>query len=236
MTRDSKSRSAVAQPLDQQQASAKRSIRDWTERRRTTAVEALRYTRFVNWMKRLLPVAAIALLGSVIAYTIIPRHQDKMSVTMQQSGNVDNDLTMTKPRFTGTDGKGNPFTVTAAEAVQDPKNHHHVELRKVQADMEFENKSWLSASAARGAVNLDAGTLRLTGGLSLFTDTGYELHTENADVNLKANVVKGNDKVKGHGPLGSLSADSFQFDRAKRLVKLSGHVHMTMYPKQANRR
>ncbi len=236
MTRETEVRSAVAQPLEPPPAPAPHSLRDWTEKRRTTAKEALRYTRFVTLMKRLLPIAAVALLASVIAYSVTPRRLEKLSVTMQQSGNLANDLTMTKPRFTGTDGKGNPFTVTAAEAVQDPKNRHRAQLRQVEADMQFDSRNWLNATAGNGAFDIDAGILKLTGGISLFTDSGYELHTASADVFLKTNIFEGAQQVTGHGPFGSLRADSFHFDRLKRLVKLNGHVHMVMYPKKANRR
>lgn len=238
MTREEAVRCAVAQPLDPFPAPfpapPRRVLRNWSEKQRSTAVETLRYSYFVSWMKRLLPVGAVALIASVIAYWVIPRSQDKLSFTMQQSENLANDLTMTKPRFTGEDGKGNPFTVTAAEAVQDPRNHHRIKLKKVDADMQFDSRSWLNATAASGTFDVDAGTLKLTGGLSLFTDNGYELHTDGADVYLRTNIVEGSQPVTGHGPLGSLRADRFHFDRLKRQVKLHGHVQMTMYPKRTN--
>jgi len=239
MTRIDKQGGASAGPLPEAPAAAappRSAIRDWSARQRMSAGQALRYSRFVVVMKRLLPVAALALVAAVIAYSLVPRAQDRFSVAMQKSGRLSGDLTMTKPRFTGTDDKGNPFTVTAEEAVQDPKSQRRATLRQVQADMQLDKQTWLSASAGAGVVDMDAGTLKLKGGLSLFTDSGYELHTASADVFIKSNRVEGNEKVTGHGPLGKLSADSFRFDRLKRVVKLSGHVHMVMYPKKANRR
>ena len=237
MTRRDKSRSAVAQTLAPPPERAVRiPARDWSSRQRLSAVEALRYSRFVAFMKSLLPLAAIVILASVVAYWVIPRHQDKLSVTMRAAGNVKNDLTMTKATFTGTDEKGNHFTVTAAEAVQDPKNRHKAELKQVQADMEFDNANWLNASAGRGFIDVDAGTLKLTGGISIYTDSGYELHTPSADVNIKTNVMQGIQKVTGHGPLGQFSADKFYFDRLRKQVKLNGHVRMRMYPQKANKR
>jgi lipopolysaccharide export system protein LptC len=235
MTRIDRQDSASAEPLSASQP-PRSSIRDWSARQRTSAGQALRYSRFVVLMKRLLPIAAIALVASVIAYSLIPRAQDRFSVTMQKSGKLLGDLTMTKPRFTGTDGKGNPFTVTAEEAIQDPKSLHRATLRQVQADMQFDQENWMNASAGRGVFDMDAGTLKLTGGIALFTDSGYELHTPSVDVFIRKNLLEGSAKVTGHGPLGKLSADSFRFDRTRRVVKLSGHVHMIMYPKKAKRR
>lgn len=241
MTRGKQLRSAIAQPMtpspeapQEQQADG---AHDWSARQRLRAGDALRYSRFVAVMRRLLPIGAVALVASVIAYSLLPRHQDRY-VAMQQSGNVARDLTMTKMSFTGTDEKGNPYKVTAAEVIQSPdwKNDHRAELRDIDADMQFEGQSWISASAKRGFFNADAGTLRLEGGISVFTDNGYELHTQTADANVKTNVLEGDDKIRGHGPLGQFSADSFHFDRIKKELKLSGHVHMRLYPQKAKKR
>jgi len=237
MTRDEQARAAVAEPLPPRPDQGLRTqTRDWSSRQRLSAVDALRYSHFVAFMKSILPLAAIVVMASVVAYSVIPRHQDKLSMAMKNAGNLKNDLTMTKATFTGTDEKGNHFTVTAAEMVQDPKNRRRAELEQVQADMEFDNANWMNANAGRGLIDVDAGTLKLTGGLSVYTDTGYELHTASADVDMHKNVMEGHEKVTGHGPLGKLSADRFRFDRLNKRVMLSGNVHMTMYPNKANRR
>jgi lipopolysaccharide export system protein LptC len=242
MTRREQIRSAVAQPLSPAPAAAQgeqqaATSHDWSARQRLSAVDALRYSRFVAVMRRILPVAAVVLIGSVVAYSVMPRHQDRF-VTMPQSGNIARDLTMTKMSFTGTDEKGNPYKVTAAEVIQDPnwRNKHRAELHEIDADMQFENQSWISASAKRGYFDADAGTLRLDGGISVFTDNGYELHTQSADAYIKTNVLEGTEKVSGHGPLGQFSADKFHFDRIHKQLNLSGHVKMRMYPQKSKQK
>jgi lipopolysaccharide export system protein LptC len=142
---------------------------------------------------------------------------------------------MTKPRLSGTDARGNPFVVTAEAAIQDPANRRRATLKQVQADMQFDGERWLNASADTGLFDMDAGTLKLNGGIALYTDSGYELHTQSADADLRNNIFQGHEKVTGHGPLGSLSADRFRIDRLKRQLKMNGHVHMIMYPNKARR-
>ncbi|HEY0283572.1 MAG TPA: LPS export ABC transporter periplasmic protein LptC [Rhizomicrobium sp.] len=235
MARDKFGREALAQPLAPPEAAADRPLRDWTDRKRSTALQALRYSRFVGFMKRALPIGAVAILVAVIAYSVAPRHQDRFSLTYQQTGTLRNDLAMTKPRLSGTDARGNPFVITAEAAVQDPANRRRATLKQVQADMQFDQQHWLNATAGTGLFDMDAGTLRLDGGISLYTDSGYELHTNSADADLRNNIFRGDERVTGHGPLGSLSADSFQIDRVKRHLKLSGRVHMIMYPQKAKR-
>jgi len=227
----------VAQPLVKPSLAAPADDRmhNWTERTRDTALQTVRYSRFVTVMKRALPIAAGAIVASVIAYSVIPRHQDRISLSYEKIGSIRNDLAMIKPRLTGTDAKGNPFVITAAEAIQDAKNRHRATLVEVQADMQFENQSWMNASAKSGFFDMDAGTLKLSGGIALFTDSGYELHTAGADVDLKRNIFDGKSAVTGHGPMGSLRADTFHVERFKRMLWLRGHVHTIMYPKKVSR-
>ena len=234
MTRKDEVRSAVAQEMPSQPTP---SARDWSARQRQRATEALRYSRFVSVMKKILPVGAIVLMGSVVAYSVMPRNNGKY-MALPQSGNLARDLTITKSSFTGADDKGNPFKVTAAEVIQDPKakNTLRAELRQIDADMQFENQSWINATAGHGWIDGEAGVLKLDGGISVFTDNGYELHTKSATALIKANILDGAEGVTGHGPTGQFSADRFHFDRAKKQVRLSGHVHMILYPQKAKRR
>jgi lipopolysaccharide export system protein LptC len=237
MTRDRFGREALAQPLVPPETTAmEHPLRDWTDRTRTTALQALRYTRFVGFMKRALPIAALAIVAAVVAYSLAPRHQERVSLSYQRMGTLSNDLAMIKPRLTGTDAKGNPFVITAEAAIQDPANRHRATLKQVQADVQLEGERWLNASADTGLFDMDAGTLKLSGGIAVYTDSGYELHSQSADADLKNNIFQGHEKVAGHGPLGSLGADRFRIDRLKKHVTLNGHVHGIMYPHEAKRR
>ncbi|HXC55107.1 MAG TPA: LPS export ABC transporter periplasmic protein LptC [Rhizomicrobium sp.] len=221
---------AVAQPISGGPAAATRTRRDWTARTRDTALNALRYSRFVMVMKRALPLAAGGLIAAVIVYALLPRQSDKLSLTYQSLGTINNDLTMTKPRLTGSDRKGNPFLITADAAVQDPANMRRATLRGVQADLTLDKGRWLNATAAGGFVDMDKGWLTLGGGIAIYSDDGYELHTARADVDLKKGLFQGPAQVTGHGPAGTLSADSFEVDRSTSQLVLVGHVRMTILP------
>lgn len=214
-----------------------KDVGDWAGRQRLRAIDALRYSRFVTVMKGLLPIAAVVLLASVIAYSVMPRQRDKY-VGVKQTSNLARDLTMTKSSFTGTDEKGNPFKVTFAELIEDPtsKDHKRADLKQIDADMQFENKSWVSASATHGWIDAEAGVLKLDGGISIFTDNGYTLQTDRATAYFRDNVLTGDSAVSGHGPMGRFKADSFHVDRMKKQIKLNGHVHMTLFPQKANKR
>src|ERR1700679_3210912 len=109
--------------------------RDWSARVRSSSLDALRYTQFVGVMKRALPAAAFAIIAAVLAFFFVQRQPARLSMTYEKLGTLQNDLTMTRPRLTGVDDKGNPFVITADAAIQDARNPKRARLKKVQADL-----------------------------------------------------------------------------------------------------
>lgn len=202
---------------------------DWSARVRTTAVEALRYSKFVALMKRVLSLGAFLIIAAVLAFFFIQRQPRQLSMSYEQLGRIENDLAMVKPKLTGTDEKGNPFVITADMAVQDAKNAKKASLRNLEADLAVQQNSWVNARAKTGMVDMASGQLELSGGIDLFTDTGYELHSRSASMNLKQNEVHGHEPVAGRGPEGTFRADKFHADRATNLLTLTGNVQMTFH-------
>src|SRR3954465_1948459 len=201
---------------------------DWSARVRTTAMEALRYSRFVHLMKRVLALGAFLIIAAVLAFFFVQRLPHQLQMSYEHLGRVDNDLAMMKPRLSGADAKGNPYVITADMAVQDAHNAKKASLKNLEADLALDSKNWLNARAKSGTVDMNTGQLELRGGIDVFTATGYELHSASASANLKQNVIHGHEPVTGQGPQGSLRADEFHADRATNLLTLSGHVQMTL--------
>lgn len=207
----------------------------WNQRMRLNALQALRYTRFVTVMRRILPMLALAILGVVLAYALYPRDKDRVSLSYEQVRGVDGGLTMKRPRLSGTDVSGNPYLITADTATQEKKDAQRVSLVRVDAKLQFDGSRWANAKAGKGFVDIDAETLHLSDGIVLVTDDGYSLRTGRAWADLERNVVFGDMRVWGSGPLGAIEADTFLIDRGKRHVTLKGHVHTTLYPRKAKR-
>jgi lipopolysaccharide export system protein LptC len=202
---------------------------DWSARVRTTAMEALRYSRFVTLMKRMLSLGAFLIIAAVLAFFFVQRLPHQLQMSYETLGRVDNDLAMMKPRLSGADAKGNPYVITADMAVQDAHNARKASLKNLEADLALDSKNWLNARAKSGTVDMNTGQLELRGGIDVFTATGYELHSPSASANLKQSVIHGHEPVTGQGPDGTLRADEFHADRATDILTLSGHVQMTLF-------
>ena len=202
---------------------------DWSARVRTTAVEALRYSKFVTLMKRVLSLGAFLIIAAVLAFFFVQRQPRQLSMSYEKLGRIENDLAMVKPKLTGTDAKGNPFVITADMAVQDSKNAKKASLQNLEADLVAQKNGWINARAKAGVVDMAAGHLELSGGIDVFTDTGYELHSSSASMNLKQSEVHGHEPVTGRGPEGTFRADRFHADRNTNLLTLTGNVQMTFH-------
>ena len=201
---------------------------DWSARVRSTTSEALRYSHFVKVMKRLLSFSAFAIIAAVLAFFFMERQPHRLELAYEKLGIVKNDLAMMKPRLTGADSKGNPFVITADQAVQDAKNPRKATLKNMEADLSMEKGNWLNARARAGMVDMNTGQLELSGGIDLFSANGYELHSRTASANLKQSIIHGHEPVTGQGPQGKLRADSFHADRNTGQLMLNGHVQMSL--------
>jgi lipopolysaccharide export system protein LptC len=193
---------------------------NWNARARSTAFDAGRYTKFVTRMRLVTALSAFAVIFAVLGFFLVARTPRQLQLSYEK---LENDLAMVKPRLSGVDANGNPFVITAKVAVQDAKNPKHATMETIEADLTTP-KSWLNARAAHGDIDMNANWLKLNGGIDVFTDTGYTLHTESAAVDLKRNIMQGNRPVSGQGPLGSMKADSFRYDHVAGLLTLQGHV------------
>ena len=201
---------------------------DFSARVRTTSVEALRYSRYVVLMKRLLSLGAFLIIAAVLAFFFVQRMPRQLQMSYEKLGRIENDLTMVKPRLAGADARGNPFVITADFAVQDAHNPKKADLKNLEADLTLDKQNWINARAKSGMVDMNTGQLELRDGIDVFTATGYELHSNSASANLKQNIIHGHEPVTGQGPEGKLRADEFHADRATNILTLSGHVHMTL--------
>src|SRR5689334_9282598 len=166
---------------------------DWSARVRTTSVEALRYSRYVVLMKRLLSLGAFLIIATVLAFFFVQRMPRQLQMSYERLGRIENDLTMVKPRLAGADAKGNPFVITAESAIQDAHDPKKASLKNLEADLSIENQNWINARARTGMVDMSTGQLELGGGIDVYTATGYELHSNSASANLKQSIVHGHE-------------------------------------------
>ena len=189
------------------------------------------YSRFVGTMKVILPLVAAAITGLILAWP--PAHDDthEIALTFTKTNSSEAETPgMANARYVGTDANNRPFLVTASQATQEPSNPDLIGMSALQADMTLDNGVWMSVVASSGRYDRARQTLQLSGLVNIFSDIGYEFHTEAVNIDLQNSVAESDAPVQGHGPFGILRADSFTFINPDKRLLFHDYVRMTIRP------
>ncbi|MDR3499801.1 MAG: LPS export ABC transporter periplasmic protein LptC [Parvibaculum sp.] len=191
-----------------------------------------RHSRFVSTMKFALPLGALALLATVLVYSGVFDARDKLAISFHEISTLNNDLRMVSPRVTGLDKSGRPYLLTADTATQEQGKPSHVTLDNVQADLKLPNDvDWVSLMATGGLLDTETQTIVLHQKIDIYASTGYEFHGTEATVDFRNGTVASDAPVQGHGPLGTLRADSMTADNGDETIHFKGHVKVRLYGK-----
>ena len=178
------------------------------------------YTRFVQIMKVALPALAILITFVVVVWAKLAASTDGFrigyaAITPDQVKN----LRMSNARFFGVDSSNNPYSVTADSGAQRSDNADVIDMENPKADFVSHGGATIFISADHGVFHQQSQMLDLQGNVSLYHESGYELHTQLAHINLKTNSAEGDQPIDGHGPQGRLDGQGFKMlDRGERIV------------------
>lgn len=191
-----------------------------------------RYTRFVGLMRWLLVFGAVALAVTMVLWpSFTGRNSDSSALPVEISGEIkDGRPTMLNARFLAADDGGQPYTITADLAWQEQGAADIIFMETLEGDILLQSGTWMSISADRGVFDQAEQLLILESHVDLFSDAGYELHTDHAEIDLASATAHGDMQVAGQGPTGLLTAGGFEImDKGDR-IRFTGPVHMTIFP------
>ena len=189
------------------------------------------YSRYVGWMKIVLPLTAAALIGLVVAWPDPAPQSPSFGFSFANLGaGEDGELGMNKARFIGADEDQQTFVVTADSARPDAAKPYLLTLETLQADMTMKDGRWMTLMAPIGLFDREAKQLILPGDVDIYSDYGFEMHTRGARLDLATGIAVGDQPVQASGPLGLLRAGGFRFVRDGRRLYFTGRVTLTVRP------
>lgn len=195
------------------------------------------WSRFVWLMRGVLPVAALGLFVLLVAWPqfMVPADPKvpigKMEGAVGQPGGADA-LTMVNPRYFGIDLKTRPYSVSADTANQTGTNSGVILLDKPRADTVMKDGAGVLLDAERGVYYNIKQQIDLFGNVNVYQDQGYEMHTDEAHIDLTAGVAEGHKPVQGHGPSMQLEGDGFRLIDNGNTMFLYGNSRVIIYPAQ----
>ncbi len=189
------------------------------ERQAPSAGQLARRRVLVSIAKRVLPLAAVALLATIALWPELDSAADRGRVAFRRVVQAAPDaLRIVDPRYQGVDEQNRPYTVTASLATQGG-NEDVVVLNEPRADLLLGDSAWVYLESQRGRFDRPTNRLDLAGQVTVHHDDGTQFVTETAAIDLAAGAASGDAPVAAQGPFGNLTAEGFRlFDRGQVVV------------------
>lgn len=191
--------------------------------------QSKRHTAIVRKMRLILPIAALGFVAVLMTWknesavvAPVPREQVSPQTISQNE--------LVKPKFQSEDSSSQPYTITADKATQNAEDMNTVLLLKPVADLTLKSGGWVSLKANNGTYKQAEGNLNVNGQVEIHHDSGYELHTEKMDIDVKGQTITSETPVTGHGPSADISATGMNVDGTTDTITFTGPAVLTLRP------
>ncbi len=201
----------------------------WEPRRTLTLAAARRHTRFIR-VTRIVLIALAALLTAALIYFVFDGPRAEQDVSNEQEL-----VRMTNPRYTGTDGDGIPYNLTAEYAVRSRTDINAVRL--INPVLNFFRLEGVQSSqiiAKEGLYDSKAQTMELRTDVTVETDDGYVCETTHARILAGEKIVQGDEPIFCTGEFGQVRGDSYEILNNYSQFIFIGNVKGKIVPEADN--
>jgi lipopolysaccharide export system protein LptC len=183
------------------------------------------HDRLVRWAKIALP-SAVGVLIAILALAPLDKHNDvSFILDKKRVQNAQERMRVEAARYTGTDSKGQQFTMVANHAIQRSSDVPVVDISGMFARLSLARGPLLIA-ANQGRYNIDTQKVAIDGPVKVAGPDGYRLATRDVTVNLKQRQLASAGPVSGQMRLGHFQAGQLHADLGERTVTLSGGARL----------
>ena len=176
--------------------------------------------------KRVLPVAALALLTSVALWPELSKDATTARVAFRRGMVEPESGQLTKARYNGVDDGGRRYTITADTAQQ--VTPERINLSAPIGDLTLDNGVWLHGLSREGVYMQQLGQLDLSGNVTLYREDGITLQTDTATLDVKASAAASASKVHAEGPFGTLDAQGFSMFEGGAIMQFHGPSRLVL--------
>ena len=183
------------------------------------------HDRLIKWTKIGLPAAAGVLLA-VLAIAPLDRKGDvSFILDKKKVESAPERMRVEEARYTGTDDKGQMFTIIAGRAVQPSSDTPIVDINDMYARLNLQQGP-LVIAAGQGRYNLDTQQVAVIGPINVQGADGWQLKTEDVTVDLKQRKLASHGPAVGQMRLGQFRANQIRADLGTHTVVLDGGARL----------
>jgi lipopolysaccharide export system protein LptC len=183
------------------------------------------HDRLVKWTKIVLP-SAVGVLVAILAVAPLDKKGDvSFILDKKKVQSAPERMRVEQARYTGTDDKGQQFTMTAGRAVQRSSDTPLVDINSMFATLNLEQGPLLIA-ANQGRYNLDTQQVAVDGAIKVAGADGWRLQTRDVTVDLKQRQLASHGPAEGAMRLGQFRANQIHADLGTHTVVLDGGARL----------
>ena len=164
--------------------------------------------------------SAVGVLIAVLAIAPLGKHSDvSFILDKKKVESASERMRVEQARYTGTDDKGQQFTMIANRAIQRSSDVPVVDVSGLFARLNLAQGPLLMA-ANEARYNLDTLSVNVDGPVKVVGGDGYRLATRDVTVDLKRRLLASEGPVAGSMRLGQFQAGQIHADLGQRTVVL----------------
>lgn len=183
------------------------------------------HDRLIGWTKVALP-AAVGVLVAFLALAPLDKKGDvSFILDKKKVQSAPERMRVETARYTGTDDKGQQFTIRANRAIQQSSDTPLVDIRGMLARLNLE-KGPLLIAANQGRYNVDTQRVAIDGPIKVVGTDGFHLRTSDVLVDLKQRHLASHGPASGEMRLGDFRANRIQADLGEHKVVLDGGARL----------
>lgn len=193
-----------------------------------------RYSLFVNWLKIILPLSAIALLSTLFLFAHRPGEGEVIPFAEIAEIALENRLS--NPRFSGVGSEGVTFEISAEAARPDPAAPAKVMVENTRVELASRLGDTVEIIAGLSQIDTEQKILTTSGLTRITASSGYLMETEGLVATLATGQVESTGKLEIRSPFGQMTAGRLLIrganDEGGLIVVFNQGVRLVYLPKE----
>ena len=186
------------------------------------------YSRMVAWLKILLPLLALGVLGTVFLFNREDSFEAGFTFSRADIETLEQGSYIKNPKIDGITKKGEPFHLLADEIRPQESANSLVVITKLDLEFRFTSGAWARVTASTALMDTAAQTVWFETGGRLETSDGHIAAVDSLHLLISSGELQGSGIV-ADGPLGQVSAENFRIesnDSENRVLWFENNVKM----------
>ena len=194
-------------------------------------------TRIVQWLRILLPLAALGLFSTIFLFSGRPPQESSLPYAEGTIEDLAARPSVIAPTYAGVARNGTEIEMTAESAT--PGRGSQTTSSAAQVAVKLTDPEGLISHLTAGAGAMTDDLIELSRGVRMTTSTGWVLTSEAFEAQIDSGLLRSRQPIVAEAPFGTVTADEMELYRAPdspadgaqdHVLDLKGDVRMIYQP------